>query len=162
TVVCDWVVDASGRNCVMGRALKLPKSPLPYPGRMAVFNHFENMARDDGEAAGDVIVLRMANAWFWAIPISDSVTSVGVVLQKGDGKKDGESWQDLFWRKVNESSFLTSSLTHAHAIGDYRSESDYSFSYQTFGAKRVLVTGDAASLIDAVFSSSVYLALDTG
>ena len=34
----DWVIDASGRHCVMGRAMKLAKSALPYPGRMAVFN----------------------------------------------------------------------------------------------------------------------------
>lgn len=158
----DWVVDASGRNCVMGRTLKLPKSALPYPGRMAVFNHFENMVRDEGDAAGDVIVMRMRDAWFWAIPISASVTSVGVVLQKGDGRKDGESWQDLFWRKVNESSFFISALAHARAIGEYRIDSDYSFSYQTFGARRALLAGDAASFIDPVFSSGVYLALESG
>jgi flavin-dependent dehydrogenase len=87
TVTADWVIDASGRHCVMGRTMKLEKSPLPYPGRMAVFNHFEGMQRDTGEAAGDIIVMRLDDAWFWAIPISPKVTSVGVVLQKNSKRR---------------------------------------------------------------------------
>lgn len=158
----DWVIDASGRHSVMGRALKLAKSALPYPGRMAVFNHFEHMQRDEGERGGDVIVLRLEHAWFWAIPISATVTSVGVVLQKNGGREKNESWEQLFWRKVNESSFLREALAKARPLGDYRIESDYSFSHETFGAERCLLAGDAASFIDPVFSSGVYLALESG
>lgn len=158
----DWVIDASGRHCVMGRAMKLAKAALPYPGRMAVFNHFEHMQRDSGEPAGDVIVLRLEHAWFWAIPISPTVTSVGVVLQKNGGREKDENWEQLFWRKVKESPFLTDALAHAKPLGDYRIESDYSFSHETFGAERCLLAGDAASFIDPVFSSGVYLALESG
>lgn len=161
-VHADWVIDASGRHSVMGRALKLAKSALPYPGRMAVFNHFENMQRDEGKKAGDVIVLRLEHAWFWAIPISATVTSVGVVLQKNGGREKNESWEQLFWRKVSESSFLSDALAKATPLGDYRIESDYSFSHETFGAERCLLAGDAASFIDPVFSSGVYLALESG
>lgn len=158
----DWVIDASGRHCVMGRAMKLAKAALPYPGRMAVFNHFEHMQRDAGEPAGDVIVLRLEQAWFWVIPISPSVTSVGVVLQKNGGRQKDESWEQLFWRKVKESPFLSDALAQAKALGEYRIESDYSFSHETFGAERCLLVGDAASFIDPVFSSGVYLALESG
>lgn len=158
----EWVIDASGRHCVMGRAMKLAKAALPYPGRMAVFNHFEQMQRDSGEPAGDVIVLRLEQAWFWAIPISPTVTSVGVVLQKNGGREKDESWEQLFWRKVKESPFLSDALAQAKPLGEYRIESDYSFSHETFGAERCLLVGDAASFIDPVFSSGVYLALESG
>lgn len=158
----SWVIDASGRHCVMGRALKLAKTALPYPGRMAVFNHFEHMQRDAGEQGGDVIVLRLEQAWFWAIPISASVTSVGVVLQKDGGRQKNESWEQLFWRKIDESPFLKTALATAKPLGNYRVESDYSFSHATFGAERCLLAGDAASFIDPVFSSGVYLALESG
>lgn len=162
SVTADWVIDASGRHCVMGRALKLAKSPLPYPGRIALFNHFTHMTRDSGETAGDIIVMRLSDAWFWVIPISATATSVGVVLQKNNGRFAGESWESLFWRKVGESSFLSTALAQAKAVGDYRIESDYSFSYDNFGQDRCLLTGDAASFIDPVFSSGVYLALESG
>ncbi len=162
TVTADWVIDASGRHCVMGRTMKLEKSPLPYPGRMAVFNHFEHMQRDTGEAAGDIIIMRLQDAWFWAIPISPTVTSVGVVLQKNAKREKGESWESVFWRKVGESSFFSSALAPATALGEYRIDSDYSFSYDLFGHDNCLLTGDAASFIDPVFSSGVYLALESG
>ena len=162
TVTADWVIDASGRHCVMGRAMKLEKSPLPYPGRMAVFNHFEHMQRDAGESAGDIIIMRLKDAWFWAIPISPTVTSVGVVLQKNAKREKGESWESLFWRKVGESSFFSAALAPAKALGEYRIDSDYSFSYDLFGQDHCLLTGDAASFIDPVFSSGVYLALESG
>lgn len=162
TITADWVIDASGRHCVMGRTMKLEKSPLPYPGRMAVFNHFEGMARDSGEAAGDIMVMRLDDAWFWAIPISPRVTSVGVVLQKNSKREKGESWESLFWQKIGESPFFNAALASAKAVGEYRIESDYSFSYEAFGRDNCLLVGDAASFIDPVFSSGVYLALESG
>ena len=161
-LTADWVIDASGRHSVMGRAMKLEKSPLPYPGRMAVFNHFEHMQRDPGDSAGDIIIMRLDDAWFWAIPISPTVTSVGLVLQKNTKREKGESWESLFWRKVSQSSFFSAALAPATALGEYRIDSDYSFSYNVFGQENCLLTGDAASFIDPVFSSGVYLALESG
>lgn len=162
TLTADWVIDASGRHSVIGRSLKLPRTPLPYPGRVAVFNHFRGVNRDDGEAAGDVIITRLDDAWFWSIPLADGITSVGVVLHKGAGKRTGETLEQVFWRKVNEAPFMRSALTGAQAIGDYRQDSDYSFSFATFGVQRALLAGDAASFIDPIFSSGVYLALESG
>ena len=158
----DWIIDASGRNCLMGRHLKMKKESLPYPGRLAVFNHFHGFPRGDGERAGDIIILRLKEGWFWAIPISDEVMSVGVVAHKGAGMRKDESRADFFWRKTRESTWLTSAMASCKAVGEFRIESDYSFSYETFGDENVLLAGDAASFIDPVFSSGVYLALESG
>src|SRR5690606_25537341 len=65
TLEVDWIIDASGRDSFMGRALKLKKASLPYPGRVAVFSHFKNMVRETGERAGDTIILRLRDAWVW-------------------------------------------------------------------------------------------------
>jgi flavin-dependent dehydrogenase len=161
-ISAKWILDASGRNCIMGRILNLKKELIPYPGRFAVFNHFTGFTRATGEEGGDIIVLRLQDAWFWAIPISDSVTSVGVVAQKWDREGGEESREEFFWKKVHESSFLTDALSKATPQQEYRIESDYCFSYESFAQDRVLLTGDAASFIDPVFSSGVYLALESG
>ncbi len=161
-VQAKWIIDASGRHCSMGRALGIPKESIPYPGRFAVFNHFEGFPRSTGKDGGDIIVLRLEDAWFWAIPISKTVTSVGVVAQKGARAASKEDLEAFFQRKAGESSFLSQSLKNATATGPYRIESDYCFSYESYGADQVLLTGDAASFIDPVFSSGVYLALESG
>ena len=162
TLEVDWIIDASGRDGFMGRSLKLKKTPLPYPGRAAVFNHFENMERDPGELSGDTIILRLKDAWIWAIPLSATRTSVGVVFQKGSGRHRDESWEQLFWRKIGESSYMSAALQNASAVDKYRIDSDYSFSYEDFGKDKTLLAGDAASFIDPVFSSGVYLAAESG
>lgn len=161
-VSARWIIDASGRNCLIGRTLKLKKEELPYPGRLAVFNHFASVPRGSAERAGDIIVLRLKDAWFWMIPISQETMSVGVVAQKGAGLRAGETREAFFWRKVSDSAWLAATLSAAEPLGEYRIESDYSFSYETFGASKALLAGDAASFIDPVFSSGVYLALESG
>ena len=162
TIYARWIIDASGRNCVMGRTLNFNKEVIPYPGRFAVFNHFKDFKRATGKEGGDTLILRLENAWFWAIPISETITSVGVVAQTGDRTGGKESREDFFWKKVHESPFLTEALSEATAQQDYLIESDYCFSYETFGQDQVLLAGDAASFIDPVFSSGVYLALESG
>lgn len=157
-----WIIDASGRNCVMGRTLNLKKESIPYPGRFAVFNHFNGIPRPEGKAGGNIIVLRLKDGWFWVIPISQSVTSVGVVAQKGAMSEGRETLADYFWRKIGESSLLSDLLQNATPLGSFRIESGYCFSYDIFGQDQVLLAGDAASFIDPVFSSGVYLALESG
>ncbi len=157
----QWVVDASGRKCIVGRGLGLGRESLPYPGRLAVFNHFQQVPRDVGDRGGDVVIYRLQDAWFWLIPISDTITSVGVVIQSG-GRQSGESLESLFWRKVSESPALSQRLQRANAMQSFRADSDYSYSFSSFGRDRALLVGDAASFIDPVFSSGVYLALESG
>ncbi len=157
-----WIIDASGRNCVMGRTLNLKKESIPYPSRFAVFNHFTGVPKAEGKAGGNIIVLRLKDAWFWVIPISEEVTSVGVVAQKGAMSEGRETREDYFWRKIGESSFLSDSMQNATPLDSFRIESGYCFSYDLFGRENVLLAGDAASFIDPVFSSGVYLALESG
>ncbi|MDQ8186354.1 NAD(P)/FAD-dependent oxidoreductase [Pelagicoccus sp. SDUM812002] len=161
-VSARWIIDASGRACVMGRTLGIGKETIPYPGRFAVFNHFNGVPRAAGHEGGNIIIIRLKDAWFWVIPLSDSTTSVGVVAQKGARTDTRESNESFFWRKVAESKFLSDSLAQARPSGDYRVESDYCFSYDSYGQDNVLLAGDAASFIDPVFSSGVYLALESG
>jgi flavin-dependent dehydrogenase len=161
-IEAQWIIDASGRNCVMGPALGIERERIPYPGRFAIFNHFKGVLRSPNKESGDIIVLRLEDAWFWVIPISRTLTSVGVVAQRSGRTKSKESREAFFWRKVRQSSFLVEYLSEATAVHEFMVESDYSFSYASFGLDRVLLTGDAASFIDPVFSSGVYLALESG
>lgn len=161
-IQANWIIDASGRACVMGKTLGLKKETIPYPGRFAVFNHFTGFPRDPGKEGGNIIVLRQKDAWFWVIPVSETTTSVGVVAQKGARSDTKESLEDFFWRKVAQSSYLSESLSEAEKLGEFRVESDYCFSYDKFGSEQTLLAGDAASFIDPVFSSGVYLALESG
>jgi len=162
TVKAEWLIDASGRKCVVGRQLKLKRESLPIPGRLAIFNHFRGIPRDAGDRGGDTLVVRLENAWVWLIPLAEGVTSVGVVLQSGDEDMKSLAVEEVFWQKIAQSSVLSELLANADVIGPYRTDSDYSYAYECYGDRRALLAGDASSFIDPVFSSGVCIALKSG
>jgi flavin-dependent dehydrogenase len=162
TINCDWLIDASGRKCVVGRHLKLKREPLPIPGRLAVYNHFKNIPREACERGGDTLVVRLKDAWVWIIPLRENITSIGVVLQSGDAQLRAQNLETLFWNKLQESSVLIDLTKNAKAIDKFRTDSDYSYAYTEYTAPRTLLVGDAASFIDPVFSSGLCLALKSG
>jgi flavin-dependent dehydrogenase len=46
-VTADYILDASGRDAVMGRILSMPRDQLNYPKRIAIYNHFAGSAAPD-------------------------------------------------------------------------------------------------------------------
>src|SRR5262249_24929147 len=76
------VVDASGRGALLGRKFNL-RLDEPRLANVAVFSHYSGVPRPQGRRSGDIrIVARDDLGWFWLIPISGELMSVGVVLPR--------------------------------------------------------------------------------
>ena len=156
----EWVIDASGQNRFLGKKLRLPQEEGKHPKRIAVFNHFTGVARKEGREGGNILITRFAQGWSWQIPISGEVTSVGVVTTLADKKRYATN-EELFSGKVEESPFLADCLREAQARDSFRAIEDYSYTHETFADKRYFLVGDAAAFIDPIFSSGVYLAMES-
>jgi hypothetical protein len=61
--------DASGRGNLTGNQEGL-RVIHPRLKKLAVFGHFTGVRLDDGEKAGDTVIVRLPNKWFWLIPLS--------------------------------------------------------------------------------------------
>ena len=158
-VTSKWMVDASGREAVMGRHLQMPRDRLPYPKRMALYNHFSGMPRRADRRGGNILITRLPGGWFWTIPLAGGKTSVGLVAPMeatGEGRlRDPEKF---FWETVKGSALLTEWMQNAQALGAYRVTADYCYSHASYAADGLFLVGDAASFIDPIFSSGVCLA----
>src|SRR5438094_295796 len=76
------IVDASGRGSLLSRKFGL-RIDEPRLANVAVFSHYSGVPRQEGRRAGDIrIVSRDDLGWFWLIPISGELMSVGVVLPR--------------------------------------------------------------------------------
>src|SRR5579872_2866264 len=74
------IVDATGRNGLIARKYNLRKDE-PRLANVAVFSHYAGVPRLPDSRPNDIrIVARNDSGWFWVIPITDELTSVGVVL----------------------------------------------------------------------------------
>ncbi len=156
-----WLLDASGRSRYLGRKWKLPTDPNPYPPRIAVYNHFRGAARADGPEGGNIIISRLRNGWFWYIPISAELTSVGLVTPVEDFREGGRSPEDWFKAHLDASSAVAARMKSAEAEHDYRTVADYSHMYASFCGDRYFLLGDSAAFTDPIFSSGVYLGLES-
>ena len=158
-VTADWILDASGRDAVMGRILKLPRDQLNYPKRIAIYNHFAGVPRRTDRRGGNIHIIRLPGGWFWVIPLAEDKTSVGLVMpldEAGGGQlRDPEG---VFWRTVRETKLLPEMMEKAKPLDKYRVTADYCFCHSSFADEGLFMIGDAASFIDPIFSSGVSLA----
>src|SRR5262249_59722104 len=74
------IMDGSGRAGFLSRKFSL-RVDEPRLRNVAVFSHYSGIPRASGRRSGDIRIVACRDlGWFWIIPISETLTSVGVVL----------------------------------------------------------------------------------
>jgi 1H-pyrrole-2-carbonyl-[peptidyl-carrier protein] chlorinase len=157
------VVDASGRRTFLGNRLKL-KVIDPVFDQYAIHTWFDGYDRGRTDKADYIYVhfLPMQNSWIWQIPISDSITSVGLVTQKKTFAQRHGSRDQLFWDCVATRPELLEPLRRAHQVRPFAEEGDYSYAMKEICGDRFVMVGDAARFVDPIFSTGVSIALNSG
>lgn len=153
------VVDASGRNTLLGRQLRLKKND-PIFDQYAVHGWFENVKREG--PTGDFIhiyFLPVERGWAWQIPITDKITSIGVVTEREVFRQARTDLKTFFNTYVESNRDLSDAMCHARCVNELKVEGDYSYSMENFVGDGFLLVGDAARFVDPIFSSGVSVAL---
>jgi flavin-dependent dehydrogenase len=157
------VVDASGRLGLLARKLRL-RVEEPRLANIAIYAHFSGVPRAEGRRAGDIrIVGRDDLGWFWFIPITRELMSVGVVLPR----RVFDAWprlshEEILQRAVADTPAASALMDGAKREWPVRVEKDFSYSVRAYAGDRWLLAGDAGSFLDPVFSTGVTIALESG
>jgi len=160
------VVDASGRQTMLGRQLKT-KVPDPVFNQYAIHSWFEGLDRTllapDPKQAEDIFIhfLPIKDTWVWQIPITDTITSVGVVTQKKLFASANTDREKFFWDFVSSRPDLHDALKGCQRLRPFKPEGDYSYSMKQICGDRFVLIGDAARFVDPIFSSGVSVALNS-
>jgi ABC-type nitrate/sulfonate/bicarbonate transport system ATPase subunit/flavin-dependent dehydrogenase len=159
---CQLVVDASGRNTVIGSQLRLKRHDALF-NQFAVHNWFEGVDRGPAETADyiHIHILSLPQAWVWLIPINQAVTSVGIVTKGSDFTKNQESAEAFFARHIAAHPLLTRRMAIARPLHEFTREGNYSYVMDRFAGDGWLLVGDAARFVDPVFSSGVSVAMES-
>lgn len=157
------VVDASGRDTLLGRQLRLKKKD-PIFNQYAVHAWFNNVDRGQGKSAEYIHIyfLPVERGWVWQIPITDEITSIGVVVEKehfGQTMRDVDNLEEYFNLHLQSTPDLLHAMRDADRVNDYKTEGDYSYSMEQLSGEGFLLIGDAARFVDPIFSSGVSVAL---
>jgi FADH2 O2-dependent halogenase len=161
------VADASGRRTLLGNRLKL-KVNDPVFDQYAIHSWFDGFDRTKtmgmGSEKGDYIYvhfLPITNSWVWQIPITDTITSVGVVTQKKHFAKAKAGRDAFFWECVRSRPELYDALKRASQLRPLTEEGDYSYAMQHIAGDGWVMVGDAGRFVDPIFSTGVSIALNS-
>jgi FADH2-dependent halogenase len=157
------VIDASGRASLLSQRFAL-RTHEPGLANVALFSHFAGVPRAAGRRAGDIRVIARADlGWFWLIPISDELMSVGAVLPRDTFKALPRNEPEILLRQlIAGTPAVARLLAHAERRWPVRVERDFSYGATSYAGDRWILAGDAGSFLDPVFSSGVAIALESG
>lgn len=161
--VARYVVDASGHQSTIARVAG-DRVYSKFFQNVAVYGYFLDAARLPPPNSGNIFCEAFADGWFWYIPLSDHLTSVGAVVAKEHADRIVKDGPENALRYFIESSPLVRRMLEGAsrvATGPYepvRVRKDYSYCTTAFAVPGLVLIGDAACFIDPVFSSGVHLA----
>ncbi len=158
------LVDATGRGGLLARKFNL-RTEEPRLANIAIFSHYTNVPRLKGPKPDDIRLIARSDAgWFWLIPISKELTSVGVVLPKVLYRKlaNGDSPEETLNRTIADTPIVAELMRNARREWSVRVEKDFSYSASAYSGDRWILAGDAGSFLDPVFSTGVSIAMESG
>ncbi len=157
------VIDASGYGRVLPRLLGLDSSSA-LALRDAIFCRVENDLRPQDGTDGYIYVYVVGNndAWIWNIPLSPTVTSVGIVCTD-EYYRSFDMDQETFWDHIVQNDpHASKRYAGAKRINDVGFIGGYSANVKRMFGENFVMVGNATEFLDPVFSSGVTLALESG
>src|SRR5205809_1843150 len=158
------LVDATGRGGLIARKFNL-RTEEPRLANIAIYSHYTNVPRLEGRRPDDIRLIARSDAgWFWLIPISKELTSVGVVLPKDLYRRlaNGDSAEEALNRTISDTPIVAELMREARREWAVRVEKDFSYSASAYAGDRWILAGDAGSFLDPVFSTGVSIAMESG
>jgi len=155
-------IDASGRSAFSAgrQRWRVPDDELK---KIAIWTYYRGAGRDEGldEGATTVAYVEGKN-WFWYIPLSDDLVSVGIVGERDYLYRDTRDSKEIFLREIKKNAWIRDHLEPGHPVDTFRVTGDFSYRSEYCADNGLVLVGDAFAFLDPVFSSGVLLALTSG
>jgi FADH2 O2-dependent halogenase len=132
-VPARMVVDATGRHTLLGKQLRVKQND-PIFDQFAVHAWFKNVDKGTNRSSGFIHIyfLPVKRGWAWQIPITDEITSMGIVAEKEVFKNGRLAPADYFQKYVDSNPDLTHAMRNAERSNEFKLEGDYSYKMDTF------------------------------
>lgn len=153
-----FVIDASGQARVIGRRL----TQVTWHDdlrNIAIWTYFSPYTPLPGPEASHILVEATERGWFWAIPVSENRLSTGFVAPAGTFCASGGGCGAFFESQIGDSKLIKDMIASGSRVSDFRTARDWSHASDRFHGPGWLLVGDAATFIDPLFSSGVWLAM---
>jgi flavin-dependent dehydrogenase len=156
-----FVVDASGRDTFLANRFKIKKRN-PVHNSSAVFGHFQGAERRTGPDEGNISIYWFDHGWYWMIPLRDGAMSVGAVCWTYYMKARKVSVDQFLLDTIALCPLMAERLKGAKLMAPALATGNFSYRAGRMTGDGYLMVGDSYAFIDPVFSSGVFLAMNSG
>jgi len=163
TIRAKYVVDASGNKSRIYQRAGATRQYSEFFRSLALFGYFEGGKRLPEPNSGNILCAAFDSGWFWYIPLSPTLTSVGAVVRRELASKIQGDPEKALASLIAECPMISDYLHDAKRVttgqyGELRVRKDYSYANTKFWRPGMALVGDAACFVDPIFSSGVHLA----
>ncbi len=163
TIRAKYVVDASGNKSRIYQHTGAARQYSEFFRSLALFGYFDGGKRLPEPNSGNILSCAFDSGWFWYIPLSPTLTSVGAVVRRELASKIQGDPEGALKALIAECPMISDYLSGAKRItegqyGRIRVRKDYSYASTKLWRPGLVLVGDAACFVDPVFSSGVHLA----
>lgn len=167
-----FLLDCSGRNTFIAGQKGLKKK-FKELDRTALWTHWRVPGLTGGLEQGLSLIIYVGGekkGWLWIFPLGPNWLTVGVVLnneylraEKSRLQQEGEAdWSmALYLQELGYSPLAGRVLEQGSIMQPLVIEGDYSYYAESKYGENYAMIGDAAQFIDPIFSSGVYLAMNS-
>ena len=154
-----FVVDASGLGNVVARQYgeRVDHSDLR---KISFFAHYQGVAPSAaGEDAGNTVIAVLRDGWFWLIPLDETTTSVGLVVDRDDYLRSGLKPEEMLARAIGRAPYVAGRMENAQLCSRVYARKDFSYRMKRMYGSNFVLLGDSAGFIDPIFSTGVFMAM---
>jgi flavin-dependent dehydrogenase len=158
------VVDASGQAGMLGARFAL-RQPNPKFRKAAIWGHFRGSRRDVIDNGVMTVCFRTLSnrSWFWHIPLSNDVVSIGCVSDADYFFRPGAGTPDeIFAQEVADCPAMAKRLEDTEKVAGLDVVKEYSYMTGRSSGDGWVLVGDSWGFIDPIYSSGVWFALKSG
>ncbi len=155
-----FVMDATGRDTFLAAKLGIKQKDKAHQSA-AVFGHFKGVSRRSGKDEGNISIYWFRHGWFWMIPLRADTVSVGAVCWPDYLKTRRKDLDAFLWDTIALCPGVAERMRQAQLVGTVRAAGNFSYCAKRMYGRAYVLVGDAFAFVDPVFSSGVYLAMNS-
>jgi flavin-dependent dehydrogenase len=171
-VNCHWFMDCTGQDALLGHEMKL-RQFFPQMNNLALFGYWRDFQWQEAYLGHRhftrIFLATSPNGWFWCIPASAEVMSVGLVTNRESVKAFAGKPEDLYLSEIRaclEIAMILNGATITRLSPDQKRDvvtiRDWSYESRQIAGDGWAMCGDAAGFVDPILSSGVMIAHELG
>jgi len=163
-IKAKFIIDSSGYGRVLPNLINLD-APSTISGNSSIFTHTKDINRPEGEE-GTIITFDVleTKVWFWVIPFSNGVSSLGVVgpTEFIEGLSENGNSEEAIRKVISLSKHYKDRFIENEFLFKPVMLKNYSCSVSQLYGEGYALTGNSSGFLDPVFSSGVAFATESG